>query len=234
MSVRSLSASGVKVFGKCRCDSSWGGNGFPWGEFFHKPARYEWRRIMKRLVILGIIACVGLLAGSTALIGGPAGPPGGLNVKVLHPLPFYRFVGYSQSAPTIGALEGPLGMHAICQESFGPEARMCTTEEFWKTPPTDTTLEDTTIRGWIQPVIIAAYYDPEGEEGLTHIFIEYTGIRAKAETGQAPTRYFSCGQWSNDKHQGLTSTSTGRVELRDCNVTPPPKVTCCRPATIGP
>ena len=39
---------------------------------------------MKRLAILGIIACVGLLVGSAAVIGGPAGPPGGLDVNVLN------------------------------------------------------------------------------------------------------------------------------------------------------
>ena len=42
---------------------------------------------MKRLVILGIIACVGLLFGSAPVIGGPAGPPGGLDVNVVNPIP---------------------------------------------------------------------------------------------------------------------------------------------------
>jgi len=198
---------------------------------------------MKRLVILGIIACVGLLAGSTALIGGPAGPPGGLKVKVVNPLPLpvtgtvndstvYRFVGYSRGTTT-GAAGGPLGMHAICQASFGLDARMCTTEEFWKTPPTGITLEDP-ISAWIQPVIIATYFDPTGPQGSQVIYVEYSGIRAKAETGSAPTRYFSCGQWSNDDVQGLTVTSAGRVGIGACNPGEPQPVSCCRPATIGP
>ena len=187
---------------------------------------------MKRLTILVVIACVGLLVGSTALNSGAAGPPGGLNVKVLHPFPFYRFVGFS-SGTTTGDAGGPLGMHAICQRSFGPDARMCTTEEFWKTPPADNTLEDP-ISGWIQPVIIATYFDPTAPEGSQQVYVEYSGIRARAETGSAPTRYFSCGQWSNVDRQGLTVNSAGRVEILDCNYTPQPKVSCCRPATIGP
>jgi len=42
---------------------------------------------MKRLTILGIIACVGLVFAPAAVIGGPAGPPGGLDVNVVNPVP---------------------------------------------------------------------------------------------------------------------------------------------------
>ena len=40
---------------------------------------------MKRLTILGIIACIGLLFAPAAVLG--AGPPGGLDVKIVDPLP---------------------------------------------------------------------------------------------------------------------------------------------------
>lgn len=43
---------------------------------------------MKRLTILAIIACIGLLFAPSAVISNAAGPPGGLEVKVLNtPLP---------------------------------------------------------------------------------------------------------------------------------------------------
>jgi hypothetical protein len=42
---------------------------------------------MKRLTILAIIACVGLLVGSAAVIGAPSGPPEGLDVNVVNPVP---------------------------------------------------------------------------------------------------------------------------------------------------
>ena len=52
--------------------------------FLHKLASIEKRRIMKRLTISGVLACVVLLFVPTAGIGGPAGPPGGLDVNVVN------------------------------------------------------------------------------------------------------------------------------------------------------
>lgn len=42
---------------------------------------------MKRLTILGIIACAGFLFAPTAVLGAPVGPPGGLDVKIVNPIP---------------------------------------------------------------------------------------------------------------------------------------------------
>ena len=42
---------------------------------------------MKRLTILGIIACVGLLFAPAVVFSNPAGPKEGLNVKIINPLP---------------------------------------------------------------------------------------------------------------------------------------------------
>jgi len=42
---------------------------------------------MKRLMILGIITCVGLLLAQAAFAGDPQGPPGGLGVEIVNPLP---------------------------------------------------------------------------------------------------------------------------------------------------
>jgi len=42
---------------------------------------------MKRLTILAIIACLGLLFAPAAVIGDPAGPPSGLDVKIVNPIP---------------------------------------------------------------------------------------------------------------------------------------------------
>jgi hypothetical protein len=42
---------------------------------------------MKRLMILGIITCVGLLLAPAAFAGDPKGPPGGLGVEIVNPLP---------------------------------------------------------------------------------------------------------------------------------------------------
>ena len=42
---------------------------------------------MKRLMFLGIITCVGLLLAPAAVAGNPQGPPGGLGVEIVNPLP---------------------------------------------------------------------------------------------------------------------------------------------------
>jgi hypothetical protein len=42
---------------------------------------------VKRLMILGIVTCVGLLYSSTLVAKDPQGPPGGLGVEIVNPLP---------------------------------------------------------------------------------------------------------------------------------------------------
>jgi hypothetical protein len=42
---------------------------------------------MKRLMFLGIITCVGLLLAPAAVADNPQGPPGGLGVEIVNPLP---------------------------------------------------------------------------------------------------------------------------------------------------
>ncbi len=50
----------------------------------------------------------------------------------------YQFVGFTDDVPTatdtINGGQGMLAMHALCQDDFGPDARMCTSEEFWLSP----------------------------------------------------------------------------------------------------
>ena len=50
---------------------------------------------MKKLTILGIVVFVGLLFAPAAVIGDPAGPPGGLDVTVLNeqPIPVTGDIG---------------------------------------------------------------------------------------------------------------------------------------------
>ncbi len=46
----------------------------------------------------------------------------------------FRFVGFT--AGTIAGDQGMIAMHALCQDQddFGPDSRMCTSEEFWLSP----------------------------------------------------------------------------------------------------
>jgi hypothetical protein len=62
------------------------GNNISWGLFYPLKTK-ERRRIMKRLTILIIIAGLGLLFVPAAVLGAPEGPPNGLNVNIVNPLP---------------------------------------------------------------------------------------------------------------------------------------------------
>jgi len=210
---------------------------------------------VKKLAILGIIVCVGLLVGSAAVIGGPAGPPEGLDVNVVNqdPIPVtgdlnatvsgdvnatvtgevdvtntpdvtvvntlenpvpvivqpggvssaYRFVGYSTD-PTTGNI-GLAGMYALCQTpQFGPLARMCTLEEFFRSA--NLTLPTAGVGAWVQPDF--DFYNPD--------------------------RRPDCGIWT----QAEDSSDTGQIiasgggigpvpALGVCNMEKP--VACCAP-----
>ena len=55
------------------------------------------------------------------------------------PLNEFRFIGFTGDATnalpdTIDSGQGMLAMHALCQDDFGENARMCTSEEFWLSP----------------------------------------------------------------------------------------------------
>ncbi len=49
-----------------------------------------------------------------------------------------QFVGFTDDVPTatdtINGGQGMLAMHALCHDDFGPDARMCTSKEFWLSP----------------------------------------------------------------------------------------------------
>ena len=49
----------------------------------------------------------------------------------------FRFIGFTDTDDvnhTIASDQGMILMHALCQDDFGPNSRMCTSEEFWLSP----------------------------------------------------------------------------------------------------
>ena len=42
----------------------------------------------------------------------------------------FRFIGFS--TVTIAGDQGMIAMHALCQDDFGLNSKMCTSEEFWR------------------------------------------------------------------------------------------------------
>jgi hypothetical protein len=72
---------------------------------------------MKRLTILGIIACVGLLFAPAVVFSNPAGPKEGLNVKIINPLP----VPVTGDVEIINTDEDPVPVTIIDEESCDRE-----------------------------------------------------------------------------------------------------------------
>lgn len=62
---------------------------------------------------------------------GPEGPPGPPGPAGAGPVEYW-FVGFSTA--TVNGGVGLVGMHGACQEDFGPEARMSTTTELFRSP----------------------------------------------------------------------------------------------------
>lgn len=155
---------------------------------------------MQRLKLLGIMACIGLLASPATAGTNEPGPPGGLAVNVVNPVPLpvtgdltvtnepgvmvlndetdpvpvtvqpdglavnvstvYRFVGFT-AARTDGGAYGHPGIYALCQNEFGSAARLCATDEFFKSTNVEAPPFEPIWLAWVEPHIIAAYPDPE-------------------------------------------------------------------------
>ena len=195
---------------------------------------------MKRLAILGIIACVGLFLASASVIGGPAGPPEGLDVNVVSPVPLpvtgsvnvstvYRFVDVTDTA-TDGAGGGYIGMNAKCQAYLGnANARMCTTEEFFLTG-VGTPLDGPAA--WIaaSPISFSVVPDPEtAGNWLYTIVIDKGQIYQVSGSTRNLFQSAPCASWESDSssRNGWVITGTGRVGYTTCSDLLP--VACCAP-----
>ena len=232
---------------------------------------------MKRLTILGIIFCAGLFFVPAAVLGDPAGPPGGLDVNVVSPNPLpvsgnvnatvtgdvnvvnepgvtvlndyntpipvavqtggplvYRFVGVTENRTSGGP--GQIGMNIKCQAEFGDGARMCTTEEFYKTGMAEYLIGPSWINASVADVKLIDL--PSGD--ITWLII--------TTTGQAATSYpfcagcdpmgnntsWNCHHWENayGPDMGTVITSSGRFATVSCSWDN--FIICCAPSAPSP
>ena len=124
-------------------------------------------------------------------------------------------------------------MHAICQASYGEMSRMCTTEEYWKTP-SRTTIEEG--YAWIQPVIVSVFTRASADQiVITHV--DWTGTLISAGV-VGEYRTIDCVGWTNDISQGehavgtIVSGETGRIMgAPEGFCSRSNKVACCVPAS---
>jgi len=188
---------------------------------------------MKRLTILGIIACLGLLFAPAAVLGGPSGPPNGLDVNVVNepgvtvlnnntnPVPvtvqtMYRFAGFS-TTETNGDTGGIGGMHLICQTDLGDtSARMCTTKEFMLSP--NIPAAGAGVSAWVQPTIVSTVID-SGE--LMHC--DYSLVCYDRQSA-------NCYNWAYSDNVAagtFFNFSIGVVQNSPCGINR--RVACCTP-----
>jgi len=146
------------------------------------------------------------LFGLAAMVGSSFAAP-----KTPIPSTIYRFAGFSNPVlPVLGGI-GFIGMHATCQFDFGPDARMCTSAEFWLSPNAAAAIPD----AWLHPV--------DGGAGPGRVGTAAFVGRIDVGSGE------SCRAWSSSlfDDRGFTVGVDGHFAGVRCNV--PSPVTCCLP-----
>ena len=118
----------------------------------------------------------------------------------------FQFVGFTDDVPnaladTIDGGQGMLAMHELCQDDYGPDARMCLDREFWLSPNAEA------------PTASAAWLHEAANQ-------PFTGFTSTS----------SCFGWSesNSPTFGSAVLTTGLPIRATCDV--PRPVTCCAPA----
>jgi hypothetical protein len=145
---------------------------------------------------------------------GPQGPPGACGGGAAAAM---QFVGLAESqfGPIKGSA-GFIGNTKFCQREFGPDSRMCTSEEIMKTvdPPTFVG------SGWVQPTFVP---------GTSGDVLDISGLSTGALGGN-----LSCNGWSTDRVGTLglvVGALPGHLEagfsLADCRELL--NVACCAP-----
>jgi len=100
-----------------------------------------------------------------------------------------------------------IAMHALCQDDFGPDVRMCTSEEFWLSPNAEAPAAD----AWLHPTLVP-------------------GLGDFSAGGGGEAQFMSCNGWRSafDSSRGLVVTTAGKPDiLLGCDMLRP--VTCCAP-----
>lgn len=107
----------------------------------------------------------------------------------------YRYTGLSTAFVT--SYVGLNGMHEACRATFGPAARMCTTEELFRTPD----LAEKPVRepggSWVHPVIVAVAFDDAGRDLRV---VDFTGVMLG--TGIPNGGRGSCNGWQSPDPNG--------------------------------
>jgi len=145
------------------------------------------------------------------------------NVNVVND---YQVVGLSEGTTQGDA--GIVGMYELCQETFGRDARMCTTEEAIRSPSIVGLLV-LGEEGWLQPVIAALV---KSEDNFQVRDVTGINVTFQAPGGHIPKAGLSCTQWTQSSGWGGTALLReldGRTLLDKQICSADIHVVCCSP-----
>ena len=137
-----------------------------------------------------------------------------------------QVVGLSEGTTQGNA--GIVRMYELCQDTFGPHARMCTTEEVIRSPSIVGLLE-IGDEAWVQPVIAALV---KSEDSFQVRDVTGINVTFEAPTGRIPKNGLSCTQWTQSAGWGGTALlreSDGRTLLDKQICSANIHVLCCAP-----
>ena len=133
-----------------------------------------------------------------------------------------RFVGQTQATHPGGASLNTL--HGDCVAEFGPETRLCTSGEIFKSGQTSGPISE----GWVQPIMQFTY----GSDGMIDCGVDKTSGVVSCQPSVAPFPYsagsLNCQGWNSSSAalRGLTyQPANGQFTISSC-LTPRP-VNCC-------
>ncbi len=154
---------------------------------------------------------------------GPEGPPGPAGGDVP-----YRFVGFSSSEAVdlVAGDEGLPTLYAACQDAgtgFGPDARMCTTEEILRSPNIEGT-QDVTLKAWIYPTIIGFTAGANVSDMAFSTVLDFSGLTERGQDEVVAAHAWTCTDWTGGP-SGLSIDEKARFQKTSCNESN--MVTCC-------
>jgi len=110
-----------------------------------------------------------------------------------------HFVG--AGGPTTGAAGTLVGMNDLCQSVYGPDAHMCTVDQFFFSASTTTVVATHNNTFWAQPSLHDCVY----ESSTKQVTCRETGVSGR----QPESAMFQiCDDWMSDK-----SSNTGTIVL---------------------
>ena len=131
----------------------------------------------------------------------------------------YRFAGLSATSFFGGA--GWYAMNSECKNNFGPEARMCYSEEVQGSPPDGSAPQSA---GWLNPRIVSVLLDDTNPNNTHFVLIDSSGF-VIFDHDTIPNA--NCIAWQQGNSGFIGMTWNGWFNFVPCNTEQ--RVACCQP-----